>query len=122
MRELAGAEGRYEDRCATLMAARIAVWDVLNQSVRPGSMDADIQMDTLEVNDFAGFFESHQQIRTIGFNGKKAEQLFMKFVKLDSPPRLVSLPSTSPAYASMPFTKKLAAWRKAIIGTGEERE
>ena len=122
MRELTGADGLYEDRCAALKAARIAVWDVLHQSVRPGSMDADIQLDTSEVNDFEGFFDSHKHVGTICFNGRKAEQMFMRFVKLNSLPRLVSLPSTSPAYASMPFTQKLAAWQKAITGTGEERE
>lgn len=122
MRELVGAEGTYEDRCATLIEARIAVWDVLHQSVRPGSMDADIQMETSEVNDFSGFFDSHKHVGTICFNGRKAEQMFMKFVKLEVSPRLVSLPSTSPAYASMPFTEKLAAWRKAIIGTGEDQQ
>jgi hypoxanthine-DNA glycosylase len=121
MRELFGAEGTYEDRCTALIDARIAVWDVLHQSVRPGSMDADIQMDTSEVNDFAGFFESHKHVGTICFNGRKAEQMFMKFVKLELLPRLVSLPSTSPAYASMPFAEKLAVWRNAIIGSGEDQ-
>jgi hypoxanthine-DNA glycosylase len=121
MRELVGAEGPYEDRCATLKAARIAVWDVLHQSVRPGSMDADIQLDTSEVNDFEGFLASHKHVEMICFNGRKAEQMFMRFVKLNQPPRLVSLPSTSPAYASMPFTEKLAAWREGIIDCREDK-
>jgi len=122
MRELVGAEGNYAMRCDALINARIAIWDVLQQSVRPGSMDADIRLDTSEVNDFSGFFENHRQIRTICFNGKKAEQMFLRLVKLDTQPRLAPLPSTSPAFASMPFEKKLEAWRKQIIGTREDGE
>lgn len=122
MRELVGAEGSYEDRCAALIRAGIAVWDVLHQSVRPGSMDADIRLETAEPNDFVGFFRSHGDIEAIGFNGKKAEQMFARFVKLESQPRFVSLPSTSPAYASMPFSEKLAAWQEAINGVWEEQK
>ena len=122
MRELLGAEGAYEQRCNALIDARIAVWDVLHQSVRPGSMDADIQLETSEPNDFSGFLAVHEQVEAILFNGKKAEQMFLKFVKLESGPRLASLPSTSPAYASMPFAEKLEAWRKEIIDTGENEK
>ncbi|MDH4056614.1 MAG: DNA-deoxyinosine glycosylase, partial [Gammaproteobacteria bacterium] len=42
MREIFGAAGNYEERCACLLRHEVAVWDVLQASVRPGSMDADI--------------------------------------------------------------------------------
>ena len=118
MRELFGITGDYETRCAQLNANGIALWDVLQSSIRPGSMDADIRSDTAAVNDFAGFFSAHPNIRTVAFNGKKAEQLFTRFVVPDvriAGIRRVALPSTSPAYASMPFSGKLKLWRDALV-------
>ena len=50
MAELFGVEGDYANRCRQLMAHRIAVWDVLASSVRPGSMDADIQLERIRAN------------------------------------------------------------------------
>ena len=53
----------------------------------------------------------------VAFNGRKAEQLFQRFVdplEIAAGIRRASLPSTSPAYASMPFSGKLAAWREAL--------
>jgi len=114
MRELVGATGTYEERCERLLEARIALWDVLKQSVRPGSMDADIQLGASEANDFEGFMLDHREIGLICFNGKKAEQMFHKFVQQEtirSELRYEALPSTSPAYASMPFAEKLNKWR-----------
>lgn len=117
MRELFGVDGAYEARCAGLVENGIALWDVLHSSVRPGSMDADIRLHGATANDFAGFFDNHASIELIAFNGKKAEQLFVKFVDGSGvAPGIsrVGLPSTSPAYASMPFSGKLAAWRAAL--------
>ena len=119
MAELLGVTGDYADRAAQLCTHGIAVWDVLFSSVRPGSMDADIQLDRATVNDFPGFFATHKDIALIAFNGRKAEQLFRRFVDpLGVTPDVnrASLPSTSPAYATMPFSGKLAAWRKALYG------
>src|SRR5210317_787238 len=79
MRKLYGIEGAYEKRCGQLKANGIALWDVLHSSIRPGSMDADIKTSTAAVNDFAAFFSAHPEIRTVAFNGKKAEQLFTRF-------------------------------------------
>ena len=117
MHELFGIDGDYESRCLRLTENGIALWDVLHSSVRPGSMDVDIQISSAAVNDFAGFLSTHPNIRTVVFNGKKAEQLFTRFVESDGIAvgvRRVALPSTSPAYASMPFSGKLKAWRDAL--------
>ena len=118
MQELFGIEGDYPERCRQLTDNRIALWDVLRSSVRPGSMDADIKLSSASANDFARFFGEHADIRLIAFNGRKAEQLFARFVTpagvADSIPR-VGLPSTSPAFASLPFSGKLAAWRDALV-------
>lgn len=117
MAELYGVSGDYADRAAQLRQSGIALWDVLCSSVRPGSMDADIRLESATVNDFSDFFTAHKGIALIAFNGRKAEQLFTRFVD----PLVVvpdvdraGLPSTSPAYASMSFSGKLAAWRDAL--------
>ena len=118
MRELWDIDGDYESRCAQLVERRVAVWDVLASSVRPGSMDADIDKATATPNDFEKFLENHADIRRICFNGKTAERLFGRLVAprlRGEMPELRGLPSTSPAYASMPFDRKLAIWRSMLI-------
>ena len=117
MQELTGASGSYEQRCGRLVDCGIALWDVLAESVRPGSMDADIQLDTSAANDFTGFLGRHGGIELICFNGQKAAQMFQRFVVLDdgdNPRQFATLPSTSPAYASMCYADKLAHWRNVI--------
>ncbi len=115
-----GVEGDYSERCRQLMASGVAVWDVLACSVRPGSMDVDIEIETAQANDFAGFLSEHAKIERIGFNGQKAEQLFRKLVVPEYKgilPALVSLPSTSPAYAALSFDKKLKIWNNMLLAT-----
>jgi len=122
MRDLFDIEGDYDTRCRQLLDRRVALWDVLGSSVRPGSMDSDIQMDSSKPNEFAAFFEIHTGIEIVAFNGKKAEQMFTRFVGPQVVPpatRCVGLPSTSPAYAAMPFSGKLSAWRRALLGPVE---
>ena len=117
MAALYDIHGDYDARAAQLCDRGIALWDVLHSSVRPGSMDADIRADTARPNDFADFFARQVDIQLIAFNGRKAEQLFRRFVdpfEIATGVRRASLPSTSPAYASMSFSGKLAAWREAL--------
>ena len=118
MADLYAAQGDYQQRCLALLDARVAVWDVLRQSVRPGSLDANIRIDSAVANDFDGFLAAHPQLQRIGFNGRKAEALFRRLV-LPSLKRdvckLVLLPSTSPAHAALPFDKKLAIWRSMLL-------
>lgn len=119
MRELIGAEGSYEERCAALKGSGIALWDVLRLSVRPGSMDADIRLDTAVANDFQALLTDCPRIRRICFNGRKAEQMFHRFVRLQAgagPMDFRLLPSTSPAYAAMSFAEKLERWQRALSG------
>lgn len=118
--ELLGFDARapYPERIAALLAARIALWDVLHSCERVGSLDASIGRATEQANDFAGFLAAHPAIRLIAFNGALAEAAFRRHVRElpdDGPPARVRLPSTSPAHASLRYADKLAAWR-CIIG------
>jgi len=95
---------------------RIALWDVLAAAERPGSLDSSIVHASALANDFAAFFRRHPLIRRVYFNGRKAEELYRRFVLPGlsaefAAMRYVSMPSTSPAHAGMTFAKKLERWR-----------
>lgn len=118
--EICGFDPRlpYARRRAALTRAHVAVWDVLGSCVRPGSLDASIRNDSIEVNDFAGFLAQHRRIARVCFNGGMAERTWRRHVlgglsgvrQLDY--RL--LPSTSPANAGMGYRDKLRIWRNAL--------
>jgi len=111
----AGPELTYAERAARLADCGVAVWDVLQSSVRAGSMDSAIDQKTAVANDFVTFFAGHPDIRLVCFNGQKAAQLFARLVATDldllyGKLRYVTLPSTSPAHAAMSFGQKLERW------------
>lgn len=121
MGELAGASPAlpYEERALRLEQAGIALWDVLASCMRRGSLDADIDPESIHPNDFAAFFEAHPHIERVYFNGTMAEQSFRKHVlpHLSQPPlRMQRLPSTSPANASLRYEQKLEAWKTILTG------
>ncbi len=123
MNAVFGIDGVYQHRLEQLLEHRIALWDVLHCSVRPGSLDARIKLDSARANDFETFLQEHAEIRLIAFNGRKAEELFHRFVAGAAAKRNIgttALPSTSPAYAAMPFSGKLARWRRAITAAGAD--
>jgi hypoxanthine-DNA glycosylase len=112
----AGRELEYEERKRALCTRRVAVWDVLGECYRPGSLDSSIEVESELPNDLAAFLEQHDSIATVFFNGQKAETAFRRHVKpavegLSRRLRYVRLPSTSPAHAGRTFDEKLAAWR-----------
>lgn len=108
----------YARRKSVLKKARIALWDVLESCVRPGSLDSAIRADSMRVNDFAAFLAAHRDIRRVCFNGRKAESAWRRHVAPTLPKtrrleyRL--LPSTSPAHAGMGYLAKLRVWRSAV--------
>ena len=120
MGELVGADPvlEYAQRLECLRAAGVALWDVLDRCEREGSLDSAIRDDTAQVNDFAGFFRCHPQVRSVLFNGAKAQAAYARLAPPLDSVRSHRLPSTSPANASVPFAKKLAAWRDALQAAG----
>jgi hypoxanthine-DNA glycosylase len=127
MDDVLGIRGAYSTRCSQLIQQRIALWDVLSCSVRPGSMDSAIKLDTSEANDLQGFLLQHRDVAQVVFNGKKAEQLFYRFVDtaaLDEAIALRVAPSTSPAYAAISFIEKRDRWARILaplIGENDAR-
>jgi double-stranded uracil-DNA glycosylase len=108
----------YAQRKTALKKARIALWDVLESCVRPGSLDSAIRADSMRVNDFAAFLAAHRDIRRVCFNGRKAESAWRRHVAPTLPKtrrlKYRLLPSTSPAHAGMGYLAKLRVWRSAI--------
>ncbi|MBL3540384.1 DNA-deoxyinosine glycosylase [Aminivibrio sp.] len=110
----------YGERLAALAERRVALWDVLASCVRPGSLDSSILGSTAVPNDLPGFFRRHALIRTVFFNGAKAEEAWKRWVVsslAESDLRLVRLPSTSPAHAGMSLQQKTEAWRAVAEAT-----
>ncbi|MEL7313131.1 MAG: DNA-deoxyinosine glycosylase [Pseudomonadota bacterium] len=121
MAELIGFEVSlpYTERCDALIGVRVAVWDVMQSCVRPGSLDSAIVESTIVPNDFTAFFDQHPEIQQVCFNGAKAESSFRKHVMSElglagSRLAYARLPSTSPAHASLSFDAKRDAWHECL--------
>lgn len=104
----------YAERARLFAERGYALWDVLGACRREGSLDADIEPESMEVNDFAAFFAAHPGIGRVFLNGTAAATLFGRHVAPGLDERIVwlRLPSTSPANASCSYAKKLAAWQE----------
>jgi len=122
----AGPDQSYTTRTKILKEQGVAVWDVLANSVRPGSMDSAIDKTSAVINDFEGFFRSHSEIKMLCFNGQTAAKIFNDRVNTQVQSMVeniecTTLPSTSPAYASMSFADKLKRWSiiSAALGSAD---
>ena len=109
----------YQQRCDLLKQHNIAVWDVLKACQREGSLDQNINNDTLVLNDFNTLLHTHSSIKRLFFNGTKAEVVFKQVLPHIDPSLLTfsmqRLPSTSPAHAAMTFEQKLTTWHTALL-------
>ena len=117
----AGPDLPYPRRARRLAERRVAVWDVCASARRRGSLDSSIERDSVVANDFGAFFAAHGRIDAIFLNGATAYAFYERLVLPRLEPRLralerVRLPSTSPANASIPYARKLAAWRAVLRG------
>ena len=102
-----------EEKKALLLRHRIALWDVAQSCVRPGSLDSAIR-DALP-NDVPGLPEALPGIKVILFNGATAQNLYRKLigdVRRGAAERANAV-STSPAY-TLKFEAKRAAWQKEL--------
>jgi TDG/mug DNA glycosylase family protein len=92
----------------------------LKSCTRTSSLDSDIDDSSIVVNEFDEFLPAHPAIRTVCFNGAKAEQVYRRYVLPELPEigdvTYHRLPSTSPANAAIPPERKLECWRAALCG------
>ena len=113
-------EDQYQNRINKLNEQKVALWDVIGRCERQGSLDSNINTETEEVNDIAGFLSSHSRITRICFNGQKAYSSFKKHIlkhqkAIADDYELIVLPSTSPANASIAREVKIRQWKKAML-------
>lgn len=100
----------YAERLATLKRRGIALWDVLSECSREGSLDADI---TDEKPNAIAKLLRETGIKVVFLNGGKAASAFQTFIAegLSENILVVKLPSSSPAHVSLSFEEKLARWK-----------
>lgn len=108
----------YQQKLKRVVERNIALWDVLYRCTRSGSLDSAIEGNSVVVNDFSTFFSQQQNLKAIFFNGARAEMEFKKRVALPAfyqrtgtVIKLIRLPSTSPAMASLTLNQKRQAWK-----------
>ena len=110
-------EKPYFEKTTALLNRGMALWDVLKTCTRNSSLDSDIIESSINCNNFESFYMSHPRIFKVFFNGKKAEDMYMKYVwpeLLDDYKKIecLRLPSTSPANASKTFGDKVSVWKE----------
>jgi hypoxanthine-DNA glycosylase len=109
-----GAIGRelealgYEERLAALLAAGVGLWDTVASARRAGSLDAAIR--EAEHNPLAEHDATLPELRAVAFNGARSVAIGSALLA-GSGLALLALPSSSPAYAAMPYAEKLRLWR-----------
>ncbi len=103
----------YEDKKKLLVENKIAVWDVVREAKRQGSLDTNIVGEI--PNDLESFIENHKNLRIIAFNGSKSQKLFDRYFKRKPNLTYLHLPSTSPANANYNFERLINSWKTIFI-------
>jgi len=97
----------YEASLARLAAREIALWDVVGEARRQGSLDGAIRDAT--TNPLADYVATHPRLLAVAFNGQTAARLGRLALAELEGPRLIDLPSSSPAY-TLPYAWKVDRW------------
>lgn len=112
----------YSERIQLLKKHHIALWDVLESCERPGSLDSAINRRSERANPLIDWIDQNRSVKRVCFNGKTAEALFKRHItpKLNQIPKqleieFATLPSTSPAMASLNLVQKTELWRPCLL-------
>ena len=84
----------YDARIAVLLTHKIALWDVIGECEREGSLDKNIKAAV--PNDIRDFLAAHPLISAICFNGTTAQRTYFQHFKVQKEITYVLLPSSSP--------------------------
>lgn len=98
-----------QDKKEMLLSNGIAVWDVIHSCDIVGSSDSSIK--NVVPNDI-GIIIENSKVERIFTNGKKADELYKKYIEQSVGINAVCLPSTSPANAAWAFEKLCAVWKQ----------
>ena len=97
----------YDERLKRLAARGIALWDVVGEARRQGSLDGSIR--EARPNPLADYVAMHPRLKAVAFNGQTAARLGRLALSGISEIKLIDLPSSSPAY-TLPFAWKVERW------------
>jgi len=97
-----------EEKKELLINNGIAVWDVIYSCEICGSADNSIK--NVVVNDIDTIIKE-SKIERIFTNGKKADELYKKYLEKQTGIKAVCLPSTSPANAVWSVEKLINEWK-----------
>lgn len=95
----------YSERLRRLARHRVGVWDVISGCEREGSLDGDIRNAVF--SQFEWLVKHAPRLESVALNGQKAGAARKRIEALGY--RVLSLPSSSPAY-TLSYEKKLEAW------------
>ncbi len=86
--------GSYDARITALLQHKIALWDVIYECEREGSLDKNIKAAV--PNDIRGFLKNHPLIKTVCFNGTTAQRTYFAHFEAQEDISYLLLPSSSP--------------------------
>ena len=98
----------YAARLERIAARGVALWDVVAEAVRPGSLDGAIR--DVRGNGLAEFVAGHGRVAAVAFNGKTAAAIGRRALAGTVGVRLIDLPSSSAAY-TLELGAKAARWQ-----------
>ncbi len=98
-----------KEKITLLKTNKIGLWDIVSSCERKNSSDTNLKNCTL--HDIPKLLKKYPTIKTIAFTGQKAAKLYQKEYK-NLPIQTTTLPSPSPAYASMSITEKKEIYQK----------
>ncbi|ADF54389.1 DNA glycosylase [Zunongwangia profunda SM-A87] len=110
--ELVGAKPKTE-KYKLLLDNGIGLWDIIESCERTGSSDSKIKNEVL--NDLHSFFQRNMNIKTVLFNGGKAQKYFLKQYSINQFPDVdfQRLNSTSTLNPNNTF-EILNEWKRKI--------
>lgn len=100
----------YTEKENLIRKHHLGLWDVCAQALRKGSLDTAILEEI--PNPLDTFIQAHPELKTIFFNGQKAQKLYDKYFPRYKHIQYICLPSSSPANANYNFEKLLQDWIK----------
>ena len=97
----------YSARLGRLAQRGIALWDVIADATRPGSLDGAIR--DVRANPLARFIATNPNLQCVAFNGRTAASVGRRSIAAADGLTLIDLPSSSAAF-TRPLPEKMIAW------------
>lgn len=106
----------FDQRYRWLNRHGIGLWDVIGACERAGSLDQAIVGASIQANDIEQLCQQLPNLKAIVCNGQTAYQQLRRHYPalLAQPLTILSLPSTSPAYASLTPAQKQLEWAQLL--------